>query len=867
MRHSSGSALGSALQPPDLDEPLVERPRLVARLEHASQGSLTVLVAPSGWGKSIAVAQWATRHPNFVAWLTFEPRQSSAMVATLLTAAVAALGTTPRVRQSTTLTPEFQRALVDDLDRLDRSYLVLEGVDHLDADVRDDLGRLIEAAPRHVHFVVTTRADVLFPATIARLAMHDDVTILRRGELGFDHAETLSVLERDANGTIEPVQVDRALARTDGWPAATRMLAYALRDGADVTPTIAAFNGNDAHLRGYFDAEVLAQLPAPLRTFALETAVPDRVTADLCRALTDRDDSVATLDLLERYGLIEPESRTRDWWRYPPLVRDMLRARLRDSNPASEAHLLHVAAEWHLDRGTPGDLGPAARYAIRTRDWEFVHRLVRRHGRRLHEQAHVNAVLSWIAAVPEPVRRADAAFGALEAAVLTLAGHAARAEQVLRGVQEAHHVSRGREIAFAAIRSVWVEDHLSPQQARDAADHVIDGLRDLPPDDFRAVGDIITSQNIGTIAALTRARADWYLGDVRGVRRNLFRELEEGDTSSLSRMHLFGALALVESWNGVPTIGENFAAQARALANDSLAASHPYLVPTELALAHILLEQQSIDAAAAALDRVDALRQIVTHSTWDTMFALERAWLALVTRAPHDGLDALAQDSSDSRLRPLLDARRRALSARLFLALDDANRAHHELAYAPDTATADVAGVAAQLALMQHDLDAARGVLDAGPSPRAEQDQITSCIWLGAVALADGNRAAAIAAGEEALDLGAAGQHVRIFLDAGPVVRPFLDLVARHDKTGYMASVLMTDGPAPSGDPEGASVLTPRELVVLHQLADRLTYAEISEALFISQNTVKTHAKSIYMKLGASGRRDAIQRAEELGLL
>jgi LuxR family maltose regulon positive regulatory protein len=646
------------------------------------------------------------------------------------------------------------------------------------------------------------------------------------------------------------------------------MLAYALRDGVDVAETVASFGGNDAHLRGYFDAEVLAQLPAPLRVFALETSAPDRVTAELCRTLTDRDDSVATLDLLERYGLIQRESHTREWWRYPPILREMLRAGLRDSNPAAEAHLLRVAARWYLERGTLEDTGPAARYAIRAQDWDFVHLLARRYGRRLHEQGQVNTVLEWLAAVPEPVRRADANLSTLEAAILTIAGHAVRAEQVVRALHDTHHVSPGREVTLSTIRSIWVDDHLSPQQAREAADRATQGFRALPPDDFRAAGDVITARNLTTVAAVTRSRADWYVGRVSAARRSLFDELDGGDTSPLSRLHLFGALALVESWNGVLTVAEHFAAQARELATESLTRGHPYLVPAELALAHVLIEQQSLDDAAAVLDRVDAMMGILTHSAWQSMLAQERAWLALARQAPRDGLAALARDTTETPLRPLLDARRRTLTARLYLALDDVARAEHELAYDPDTATARVAGVAVQLALLRQDLPRAREVLDAWPDERAEQDQITHSLWAAVVAMTRGDRTAALAAAEDAVELGAAGQHVRVFLDAGTVARPLLDVLARHDKTGYVSSVVLAErGASAAGDAEAASLLTPRELAVLRELAERLTYAEIADALFISQNTVKTHAKSVYMKLGASGRRDAVLRAEQLGLL
>jgi LuxR family maltose regulon positive regulatory protein len=107
-----------------------------------------------------------------------------------------------------------------------------------------------------------------------------------------------------------------------------------------------------------------------------------------------------------------------------------------------------------------------------------------------------------------------------------------------------------------------------------------------------------------------------------------------------------------------------------------------------------------------------------------------------------------------------------------------------------------------------------------------------------------------------------------MFLDAGPHVRRLLVALARRQPGGYFARLL---APAPRAGGDDAApeltTLSARERTVLQYLANRLTYAEIAEVMFISRNTVKTHAKSVYTKLGVSGRIHAIERAQELGLL
>jgi LuxR family maltose regulon positive regulatory protein len=69
------------------------------------------------------------------------------------------------------------------------------------------------------------------------------------------------------------------------------------------------------------------------------------------------------------------------------------------------------------------------------------------------------------------------------------------------------------------------------------------------------------------------------------------------------------------------------------------------------------------------------------------------------------------------------------------------------------------------------------------------------------------------------------------------------------------------------GGPSGASSLTAAELRLIPYLHTYLAFREIGQRLFVSPNTVKTQAISLYRKLGVSSRGEAMARAEELGLI
>lgn len=84
--------------------------------------------------------------------------------------------------------------------------------------------------------------------------------------------------------------------------------------------------------------------------------------------------------------------------------------------------------------------------------------------------------------------------------------------------------------------------------------------------------------------------------------------------------------------------------------------------------------------------------------------------------------------------------------------------------------------------------------------------------------------------------------------------------------SGRRVMLALVSTPGLHAPPVG-SVLTNRERVVLQYLPTMLTASEIAADLFVSVNTVKTHQRSIYRKLGVSSRRDAVDRARATQLI
>ena len=127
----------------------------------------------------------------------------------------------------------------------------------------------------------------------------------------------------------------------------------------------------------YLADEVLDGQPGQVRAFLLETSVLERLSGELCDAVTGRSGSQAMLDHIERAGLfLVPLDEVRGWWRYHHLFADLLRARLEQEQPGRVQELHRAAAAWSDEH----DLGDAAvRHALAAGDTARAARLVERH--------------------------------------------------------------------------------------------------------------------------------------------------------------------------------------------------------------------------------------------------------------------------------------------------------------------------------------------------------------------------------------------------------------------------------------------------------------------------------------------------------
>src|SRR5215469_14243446 len=375
--------LATKLHVPRPQPGFVPRRRLAEALSEGLARGRVLVCAPAGFGKTALLADWARSGRRPVAWLGLDAGDSDP--ARFWRYVVAALdgarpGLARRVgpppsRSFEWLVTAMINELAADLSQ-DEVPLVLDDYHLVDSGpVHESVAFLLENLPPSLQVVVSSRADP--PLPLARLRARGQLAELRAADLRFTSGEAAMLLGETAGPGLPRTAVAALTTRTEGWAAGLQLAGLSLRGHPDAAGFAAAFNGSHRFVLDYLADEVLDGQTGPVRAFLLETSVLERLSGELCDAVTGRADSQAMLQDIERAGLfLVPLDETRGWWRYHHLFADLLRARLQAEQPGRVQALHRAAAAWCEEHDLADD---AVRHALAAGDPAWAARLVERY--------------------------------------------------------------------------------------------------------------------------------------------------------------------------------------------------------------------------------------------------------------------------------------------------------------------------------------------------------------------------------------------------------------------------------------------------------------------------------------------------------
>ena len=415
----------------------VPRPRLCDVLSRSALRPLTLLSAPAGWGKTSLLSEWieSGSPPGPVAWLGLEaadgePQRFWRAVAAALH--VASPEFTPLASPPQAGLDGLITSLMNALDAgANPVVLVLDDLQEASTpELVADLDRLVAHAPPALRLVLSTRVDP--PLRLERLRLAGRVAEIRAADLALTGDEARSLCAEAGVELGEP-ELDLLLERTEGWPAGVRLAALSLEETADPAAFVESFAGDDRSVSDYLSTEVLARQPPERLEFLLRTCQVEQVSGELADALTGDSTGRATLaELASHHGLVDPLDTRGDWYRYPPLLRQVLRLESAQLIPAALPQLHRRAAHWFGANGQPLD---AIGHAVEGEAWDLAAEMVGRHWLPLIARGKAAPVRAYVERIPAHVVHADAELALAMAGLLFEDGDEAGAEALFAAAE------------------------------------------------------------------------------------------------------------------------------------------------------------------------------------------------------------------------------------------------------------------------------------------------------------------------------------------------------------------------------------------------------------------------------------------------
>jgi LuxR family maltose regulon positive regulatory protein len=801
--------------------------------------------------------------------------------------------------------------------------LVLDDVQALgQPEIARGLGFFVERLPGKLHLVLAGRGEP--PLPVARLRARGQLAELHAADLRFSPDETDRFFRECTALDLTAADVAVLNERAEGWVAGLQLAAISLEGLEDKAAFIRAFSGDDRNVLDYLTEEILARQAPAIQDFLLRTSILERMSAELCEAvlgngdlrleirewrLENRNDqsqisnlyslsSQSTLESLERANLfLIPLDNRREWFRYHRLFADLLQARLRRQDPAALPDLHRRAARWLAANGLPLE---AFRHAIAAGDLDLAAGIVGDQLESLMTRGEAATLAGWLEAFPPEyiLGRAELCLGQAWVSLYALRFDQAESWAVraggLLGQTQGEDASLGQVEALRATAAINFKEFDRGIALCQAA------LRHLPETPRWALVKSLINLNLGDASSTQ--------GDFPAAIRALEASLEGAHPSGNHTLEviIIGSLGDQYLHQGRLRQAEAVLRQARLVEKDMVGEGNGALLAAGKPLAYlarIYLEWNELglarETAAQALDYCQRWNHpdhlLDAYLDWAEICGAlgdeAGAQAALIQAEEHlqRVLVRLAEVSPSAPVKPgpkdLYGAGLRAFRAQLRMRMGDWRTVERLL-----EETRDEGGIR----LHPRDIDAnfllgmarlhtgrakealslGQRLADAGQARPRLWTQIRGNLLTALAERALGAAEPAREALERALALAGPEGFVRTFLDGGLAAQEALEAYRRTGDPAHAAFVdrilagfgaAAPGGAAPGG--ANAAAFSDRERQILRLLAAGRTNAEIAAELFLSTNTIKTHLKRVFEKLGAANRTEAATLARERGLI
>ena len=897
--------LKSKISLPPLRRQAVQRGRLLDLLDQvtAEENKLGLVSAPAGYGKTALLAtwchRWQARQAIPAAWFALESQDDNPLrfwryfTASLQQVLPQAGAMAVELLQNGGYF-SFENLIAGLLADLEADpteiLLILDDFQVIHSlEVIEGLRFFLDHRPANLHVVISTRADPFLP--LATLRARNQIVEIRSADLAFSPAEAADFFQQCMQLSIAGASVDHLTARTAGWVAGLQLAGLSLQQRPGSSLELEKTPYNNADLLHFFEDEIFTGLPLEQQHFLLKVAIFDQFDASLALAVSGNSRCADYLAQFEQGNFFLTVSAAGEpQFRFHPIFREMLAEMARRRLPATGLLEAQRAAAHCLE--TNGQYEAAFPHALASQDYDQAADLLERWGLPRIMDGEPWPVLEACRAFPAAFRDQHAAINLAYGWALLAAARFDQVETVL-AIAENHIPAnaalgddqRGQVAAIRATLAFNAKDLRSASQQAQLA------------------LDLLSAENnaVRSVAMLDLADSLLMLGNLDQARR---RYLETAAFAHQSANHYIeiNCLAMparIAFWRGQLHQALLESQAALQVARDLGLKNLPVLGLAESVLADVYLEWGHLPEAQAWNEKSLAHFELWGHpnhilQATFTQIEILRAnddrpgWLAGLAKA-RSLVDSYQLENSRARLlvlENLLLWQNGQAQAALQAFVQAGMLAYDE------NGACQLPGFDDPIAIMSYPL-ALILLHECGYLPafengleswlaQAQQGQFAGQVirlhlWQALLAFQDGEQEKALRAFELALALAEPEGYRNVFTREAGRLKALVDAWlagGRHPaRLQKYAAELFPLTTTMAGVPEqvvphaGADLLSRREAEILRLVAAGQTNEEIARELYVSTNTVKTHLKRIFDKLGVNDRRQAVQEVARRGLI
>jgi LuxR family maltose regulon positive regulatory protein len=902
MPEKSITLISTKISIPRIHSDLIPRPQLIKRLNDGLNRKLSLVCAPAGYGKTTLLGQWLADIPQSIAWLSLDENDNdldvflSYFLAALQTIIPAAGQDTLSLLQAPQKLPleHITITLINELAEQQEPFVIILDDYHniTDSEVHQFMDAMIAYMPSAMRLVVASRKDL--PLPLVRLRIGREMTEIRTMELRFSSAEAKVYLEQQTGRNLSRETVAALEGRTEGWIAALRLAAIAMRGEGDPERIVRSFKGSHRDLMEYLVSEVLSQQTDEVQEFLLRTSILDRFCAPLCDALLNSTSaSQRLLNYLEESNiLIVPLDDERVWYRYHHLFRDLLRHRLRARIGELEVQKLHQRSrEWLTEHNYDEE---ALRHALAAGEYEQAVDLVKRQYHTLVNREDWREIDHWLGMLPDDVVWQQPSLLVMQSWSLLFKFQLTAIEPLLEHVEKlldkrASDILKSEERLLRAEMDVQHSFvyNLALNDTERSLDYGKRALRILPKSYATGYG----------LARGLVSMSQQQMGRGEDAIKALTENINDPTAENAVIMQAYIALCFIH----LSTANLSRLSQS---AHKFLETAIDMGQSPEIAWSHYFIglthyEWGDLERASNYFSKGIELRYkadfITSHLN---MLALAMTYMAQSDLANVSdvikSLRSFSLELKSTRYISDIDS----LQARLALQHGDIVTAQHwadtvTLEEEQENFTAlEIPSLTwARIRIEERDPDGLQKAVDilklrlrVAENRHNKRRQIQNLAHLALAYQSQDRVEEALDSLQQAIIIAQPGGFIRTFVDLGPQMSLMLrQLVNRGVAIPYVKRILTAFPESISANVRGkddnadgiyessknilVEPLTRRESEILLRMSARKTNKEIADSLTISIHTVKKHTGNIYQKLGVNKRSEAVDKARALGIL